>query len=103
MCKMSDLSDFIKSKRISSGMTIREMAKRLGIAHGYWSNIENGLRPVPSDVLTKLATIFDLPEKEELHMYVLETKAKGYNVAPYDLLEYLTPHWGTLREDDHYR
>lgn len=50
----------IKAYRINSGLTQREMAKKLGLSFSTYSNYENNYREPPSDVIDKICEILEI-------------------------------------------
>ena len=55
MPRRASLGDTIRKLRLSAGLTLREMARRVGISASHQSDIEHGRR-MPSDgVLRKIA------------------------------------------------
>ena len=61
---MSLIAKKFKFKRKSVGLTQSEYSKLLGIAQGYLSEIENGVK-IPSNKLTLLLEHIDQSQKEE--------------------------------------
>lgn len=62
-----EFSNFIKNKRLSKKLSIREFAKVSGVSHPYISQIENGKINKPStDTLRKLAEGLNVPYIEML-------------------------------------
>ncbi|HEX7057329.1 MAG TPA: helix-turn-helix transcriptional regulator [Bacilli bacterium] len=55
----------LKKIRKMRGYTIREVSKRSGVSHGYISQLENGVRNVPSpEILLKLADALEYSYEE---------------------------------------
>lgn len=54
------IGENIKKYRLLNNMTQEELSKKLGIAPNTLSNYENGNREPNSDVISKLADIFDI-------------------------------------------
>jgi hypothetical protein len=50
----------LKAARIANNLTIREVAKRVGISAPYYSDLENGLRRITPAVLKEMRKIFNL-------------------------------------------
>lgn len=53
-----------KQIRISSGLSLEEAAKSLGIPAGYLSQIENGKRQVSKERALQIASIYDVDIEE---------------------------------------
>ena len=89
--KMKNLSKFgqsIKILRLESGMSIREISKKVGYDSSNWSKIERGKLSLPSDenMLRNWADILGLKSKELIQVFVDEAKiAQG--IIPSDLLD----------------
>ena len=60
----------IKRRRISAGLTLRDFCSSAGVSTSYWSKVERGINPPPSDrlLLERLARLFELEgeAKQEL-------------------------------------
>ena len=54
------IGENIKKYRLLNNMTQEDLSKKLGIAPNTLSNYENGNREPNSDVISKLADIFDI-------------------------------------------
>lgn len=56
------MRDWLKEQREKKGLTMKEMAEKLGISEGYYSYIEAGERQKKMDItlVSKLADIFRL-------------------------------------------
>ena len=80
------LGQFIKDKRthLPVKLTIRDMAAKLGVAIGYYCDIENDRRkPTDSLDLDRLSEILMLSEAEKLKLIDLAASRKG--VIPADI------------------
>lgn len=83
-----NFGDFIAQKREGKKITLREMAKKLGITPPYLSDVEKDRRnPFDLDKLDLLASILLLSEEEKIVMLDLAGKKRN-EVAP-DLPEYI--------------
>lgn len=79
---------FIREKRKALEITLRGMARQLGIAPAYLSDIEKGKRYPPSmDKLMKIYKILKLTEDEKYKMFDLA--GEGRNTIPPDIIEYI--------------
>lgn len=63
---MSDLSARLKELRESKGLSKIEMAKKIGVSGGAYSNWEYGNREPNIDTLKKIASVFDISSSELL-------------------------------------
>lgn len=63
---MSDLSTRLKNLRESKGLSKADMARKIGVSGGAYSNWEYGNREPNIDMLKKIASIFDLSSSELL-------------------------------------
>ena len=88
MTAHNNFGEFIAQKRIEKGITLRDMASRLGVTAPYLSDVEKDRRnPFDMDKLTLLATILQLSSEENAQMLDLVGKKRN-SVAP-DLPEYI--------------
>ena len=88
MTAHNTFGEFIAQKRIEKGITLRDMASRLGVTAPYLSDVEKDRRnPFDMDKLTLLATILQLSPEENAQMLDLVGKKRN-SVAP-DLPEYI--------------
>ena len=88
MTAHNNFVEFIAQKRIEKGITLRDMASRLGGTAPYLSDVEKDRRnPFDMDKLTLLATILQLSPEENAQMLDLVGKKRN-SVAP-DLPEYI--------------
>lgn len=63
---MSDLSIRMKELREAHGLSKAEMARKIGISGGAYSNWEYGNREPNINMIKKIANIFDIPSSELL-------------------------------------
>ncbi len=70
------IGQIIKKHREQKGLTITELADRLGISRSYMSRIEKGDRKLNTDVLVKISEILEVPFET---FYPDENKKKIYN------------------------
>lgn len=86
--KYLNFGDFITQKREEKQITLREMAKKLGITPPYLSDVEKDRRnPFDLEKLEILANILMLSEEDKTTMLDLAGKKRN-EVAP-DLPEYI--------------
>ena len=55
---------FVRNRRTELGITLRDMAEKLGISPAYLSDIEKGNRKAPLDHLEQLAALLCVEESE---------------------------------------
>ena len=88
MTAHNNFGEFIAQKRIEKGITLRDMASRLGVTAPYLSDVDKDRRnPFDMDKLTLLASILQLAPEENAQMLDLVGKKRN-SVAP-DLPEYI--------------
>ncbi len=86
--RYANFGDFIAGKREERRITLREMARRLGVSAPFLSDVEKDRRnPFDSDRLKKLTGILNLTGQEKELMYNLAGKRRNA-VAP-DLPDYI--------------
>jgi len=79
---------FLKGKRKDRGITIRSMADNVGVAAGYYCDIESGRRsPIGICLLDKAIEVLKLTEADRQTLYDLAGKARS--AAPPDLTQYI--------------
>ena len=88
---MSDghtFGSFLKSKRNSREITVRAMAEKIGIAVGYYCDIESGRRtPLDLNFLNKVISVLNLSDADKLTLYDLAGTARS--APPPDVSEYV--------------
>ena len=88
MNKKTDFGQFISEQKRKHSLQSQELAKKLGISLGYFSQLEHGKRVCPDPgLLKKMAEIFELTLEEKTTMYDLYAKASG-QISP-DICEYV--------------
>lgn len=86
---------FLKDKRKQNGLSLRAMAKQVGLSHVYLYNIECGKKAPPNDDAVKeLANAVNLEEKSRLLFFDIAARCKsdadGSNYyIPIDISQYL--------------
>ncbi len=86
---------FLKEKRQQKDMSLRELADKTGMAHTYLLNIENGIKPPPSDeILIKLSNALFLDDESKALFFDLASKVKRLKnhknfSLPADISKYL--------------
>lgn len=70
---MSDLSARLKELREAHGLSKIDMARKLGVSGGAYSNWEYGNREPNIDTLKNIANIFDVPSTELLKFGIQES------------------------------
>lgn len=64
--------EYIHKLRIDNGLTLTKLAAALDIDQSTLSKIENGKRNVPSEIIPKLSSFFNLDLKKLEHEYLSE-------------------------------
>ncbi|HCG62348.1 MAG TPA: XRE family transcriptional regulator [Sphaerochaeta sp.] len=81
--------EYLKHKREEKHISLREVARTLGVSAPFLSDVENDRRgPLTEERLADLAKVLNLNEKEKAEMYDIVGKQKGL-LAP-DLNPYVT-------------
>ena len=81
--------EYLKHKRDEKQISLREVARTLGVSAPFLSDVENNRRgPLTEERLADLAKVLNLNEKEKDEMYDIVGKQKGL-LAP-DLNPYVT-------------
>jgi len=70
------LGEYIHKLRIDNGLTLTKLAAALDIDQSTLSKIENGKRNVPSEIIPKLSSFFNLDLKKLEHEYLSERIAE---------------------------
>lgn len=95
MSKTNLFGVFLKEKRQETNMSLRELARSIGVAHTYILNIENGSKAPPGDViLKKIANALHFDAQTAELFYDLAAMCKqnddGKNLyLPTDVSEYI--------------
>lgn len=80
--------EYLAKKREERDITLRELARQLGISAPFLSDVEKNRRaPLTADRLEKTASILQLSDEEKTQMYNLAGKQR--NTVPPDLPEYI--------------
>jgi transcriptional regulator with XRE-family HTH domain len=81
--------EYLKHKRDEKHISLREVARTLGVSAPFLSDVENNRRgPLTEERLADLAKVLNLNEKEQAEMYDIVGKQKGL-LAP-DLNPYVS-------------
>jgi len=79
---------FLKKKRNEREITVRGIAEQVGVAVGYYCDIESGRRsPLELEFLDRIIDILKLSEEDKRTFYDLAGKARS--AAPPDLTGYI--------------
>ena len=62
---ITEFGKALRKLRIDRGEILKTMAEKLNMTSSYLSAIECGKRNIPSDLISKLASIYDLTEEEQ--------------------------------------
>jgi transcriptional regulator with XRE-family HTH domain len=88
MSNDQNFGEFLSRKREERDITLRELARQLGVSAPFLSDVEKNRRaPLTSDRLETAASVLHLSEDEKVEMYNLVGKQK--NSVPPDLPEYI--------------
>lgn len=94
----------LRKLRIDEGITLFEMAKKLGYSSAFLSAIENDKKRVPDNFLEKLAEAFPAVEKQKERFEVLINSARnevrmhmgGASIQDFELATALARRFGEL-------
>ena len=85
---MLKFGEYIKSKRLEKGISLRELASKVGISPSYMSDIEKGRRNAPNkEKVDKIAEVLFYSEEEINELYDLAGESK--NSIASDLSSYV--------------
>lgn len=93
MCKRTEVlilnfGEYIKSKRLEKGISLRELASKVGISPSYMSDIEKGRRNAPNkEKVDKIAEVLFYSEEEIERLHDLAGLSK--NTISTDLSSYI--------------
>jgi transcriptional regulator with XRE-family HTH domain len=88
MNKREIFGAFLKAKRNEKEITVRAMADMVGVAVGYYCDIESGRRsPIDLEFLGKIIGALRLTDDDKETFYDLAGKARS--IAPPDLTGYI--------------
>ena len=83
-----NFGDFLTQKREEKDVTLREMARLIGISAPFLSDVEKNRRaPLTTERLEKVADVLKLSDSDKVMMYNLAGKQRN-QIAP-DLPEYI--------------
>ena len=80
---------FTTQKRLARDITLRELARQLGISPVYMCNIEKDRRPAPVEILDRISALLLLDKAEKAEMLDLAAKSKNILAVAADLPEYI--------------
>jgi transcriptional regulator with XRE-family HTH domain len=83
----SSFANFIREKRIASGLTLREFCRLVGFDASNWSKIERGLAlpPQSKHVLDEIASVLSIPKGGEEYKEMCDLSA--LSAIPEGLIE----------------
>jgi len=88
MDKGGTFGAFLKAKRNERMITVRVIAETLGLAVGYYCDIESGRRNPPDrETLEKMIAVLNMSDNDKITFYDLAGKARS--AAPPDLPDYI--------------
>lgn len=65
---MTEFGRILRIIRVNTGDSARKMANKLYISPAYLSAIENGKRSIPSSLITNIATVYNLTERDKTRL-----------------------------------
>ena len=54
----------LRAARVAKGFTVSSFAATIGVSKAFWSNVENGRKPLPRGCASEVARLLDLDERE---------------------------------------
>lgn len=94
--------EFLQDKREDRNITLREMAKRIGVSAPFLSDVEKGrTAPLTKERLDKVAEILDLSKEEKAQMYTIVGKQRNIvapDVSDYVMRDYVSAALRTARD-----
>lgn len=84
---MKTFADFIREKRITAGLTLREFCRLTGFDASNWSKIERNLLPPPQsrNVLEAIASVLSIVPGSQVYKELMDLAA--LSSVPEDLIE----------------
>ena len=84
---MEQMTDFIREKRIASGLTLREFCRLTGFDASNWSKIERNLLPPPQSrkALESIASVLSIVSGSQVYKELMDLAA--LSSVPEDLIE----------------
>lgn len=84
---LEQMTDFIREKRIASGLTLREFCRLTGFDASNWSKIERNLLPPPQSrkALESIASVLSIVSGSQVYKELMDLAA--LSSVPEDLLE----------------
>jgi len=81
------MTDFIREKRIASGLTLREFCRLTGFDASNWSKIERNLLPPPQSrkALESIASVLSIVSGSQVYKELMDLAA--LSSVPEDLIE----------------
>ncbi len=87
---IENFGDYIRERRLSKNIKLRDLAAALGISAAYLSAIEKGERQAPSyDVQIKLAECLQFTQEQTQMMFDLAASTKREGTLPLDVAKFL--------------
>lgn len=81
--------EFVKTKRMEKGISLRKLAEELDIVPAYMSDIEKGRRyPPDKEKIYKIAEVLTLDQEETDTLFDLAAYSRANGVSP-DLSDYV--------------
>lgn len=100
--KYETFGEFLQKKREENDITLREMARKLGVSAPFLSDVEKGrAAPLTKERLEKVAIILDLSPEEQNEMYTIVSKQKNIvapDVSDYVMRDYVSAALRTARD-----
>lgn len=80
--------EFIKRRRVSKSLTLREFCRKINADASNWSKVERGLLPPPQDEdkLREIAHLLDIPINSKLWEEMVDKASIDSGLIPKDIL-----------------
>jgi transcriptional regulator with XRE-family HTH domain len=83
---MASFGEFLKEKRLKTGLSLREFARRIGMQPSNYCNVENDiLPPPPEDTLERISGVLGLKPGTADYAEFCDLAAKKRDTVPVDI------------------
>ncbi len=65
--KNDSLGSYLRDRRLEAGLSLRQVALRLGTSHVFWGAVERGVKPLPKERWGQVAECIPGVRLEDLH------------------------------------
>jgi len=83
---MASFGEFLKERRLKTGLSLREFARRIGMQPSNYCNVENDiLPPPPEDTLERISVVLGLKPGATDYAEFFDLAAKKRDAVPADI------------------